>query len=349
MHQTDQEVTVRRKRVTEVDLADTLWMDSREVIMCTTVHAAFSGRTVRRKVKQAGVWQTKTVPVPDTVVDYNRSMGGMDVSDALIGYYSVRHKTMKWYKTFFYHFLDIAVVNSFLLHKELHEMRGDPGRTKPHTQKSFREQLAADMGRCRLCVAPATVAKMQWNMMRWNMLMWNMMRWNMMRWNMMRWNMMRWNMLRWKHVEVEHDEVEHDEVEHDEVEHVEVEHVEVEHDEVEHDELEHEVEHDEVEHDEVEHDEVEHVEVEHDEVEHDELEHDEVEHDEVEHVEVEHDEVEHDEVEHDEVEHDEVEHDEVEHDEDPLASVDLVSAVMAGNVPMVTVKVKHTERASSQI
>ncbi|KAF3842779.1 hypothetical protein F7725_001628 [Dissostichus mawsoni] len=121
------------------------WMDNREVTMCSTVHAAFSGQTVRRKVKQAGVWQTKIVTVPDAVVDYNRSMGGVDVSDALIGYYSVHHKTMKWYKTFFYHFLDIAVVNSFLLHKELHKMRGDPGGTKPHTQKSFREQLAADM------------------------------------------------------------------------------------------------------------------------------------------------------------------------------------------------------------
>nr|XP_033932692.1 piggyBac transposable element-derived protein 4-like [Pseudochaenichthys georgianus] len=121
------------------------WMDTREVSVCSTVHEAFSGQTVQRKVKQAGVWQTKTVPVPDAMLDYSRSMGGVDVSDTLIGNYSVHHKTMKWYKTYFYHFMDIAVVNSFLLHKELIKMRKDPSGTRPHSQKSFREQLAADM------------------------------------------------------------------------------------------------------------------------------------------------------------------------------------------------------------
>ncbi|CAB1323392.1 unnamed protein product [Coregonus sp. 'balchen'] len=111
------------------------WMDTREVTMCSTVHEAFSGQTVKRKVKEGGVWQNKTEPVPDAVADYNRSMGGVDLSDALIGYYSVHHNT------FLFHFVDIAVVNSFLLHKELH--KNNP--TKPYTQNKLREKLLTEM------------------------------------------------------------------------------------------------------------------------------------------------------------------------------------------------------------
>lgn len=68
------------------------WMETREVTMCSTVHEALSGQSVKRKVKEAGVRQTKTVPVPDAIVDYNRSMDSVDLSNALIGYYSVHQK-----------------------------------------------------------------------------------------------------------------------------------------------------------------------------------------------------------------------------------------------------------------
>ncbi|XP_049445610.1 piggyBac transposable element-derived protein 4-like [Epinephelus fuscoguttatus] len=121
------------------------WMDTREVKMCSTVHQAYNGLTVLRKAKEAGVWKNKSIPVPDCIVDYNRNMGGVDLSDALIGSYSVHQKTKKWYKTFFYHFVDVAAVNSYLLHKELFKVRQDPTQTKPFTHKKFREVLAKQM------------------------------------------------------------------------------------------------------------------------------------------------------------------------------------------------------------
>lgn len=65
------------------------WMNTREVVLCSSVHKAFSGQAVRRKVKQAGVWQTKSIPVPDAVVENSFHMGGVDISDALIRYNNV--------------------------------------------------------------------------------------------------------------------------------------------------------------------------------------------------------------------------------------------------------------------
>lgn len=119
------------------------WMDKREVTMCSSVHGVYSGRTVTRKIQEQGVRRSAQVPCPDAVVDYNQHMGGVDLSDALIGYYTVLHKTMEWYKTFFYHFVDIAVVNAHILHKEIINTKADG--TKPLSQKAFREKLLLEM------------------------------------------------------------------------------------------------------------------------------------------------------------------------------------------------------------
>ncbi|KAK7882228.1 hypothetical protein WMY93_028402 [Mugilogobius chulae] len=119
------------------------WLDTREVALCSTIHTAYSGLTIKRTIRTGSEWAKKQVPCPDAVIDYNKNMGGVDLSDALIGYYKSHRKTKKWYKTLFFHFVDIAIVNGFLLYKELAKMKGE-GSTKMN-QKTFREILCKEM------------------------------------------------------------------------------------------------------------------------------------------------------------------------------------------------------------
>ncbi|KAJ8365927.1 hypothetical protein SKAU_G00147580 [Synaphobranchus kaupii] len=118
------------------------WKDSRDVHLCSTIHKAYSGQSAQRRMKNPnGTWRCRSVPVPDPVVEYNKYMGGVDLSDALIKYYNVGQKTMRWYKKLFLHFVDIAVVNSHIIHKELARMKG----RVPLTQKQFREALCTQL------------------------------------------------------------------------------------------------------------------------------------------------------------------------------------------------------------
>ncbi|XDV41188.1 hypothetical protein PO909_010094 [Leuciscus waleckii] len=118
------------------------WLDMREVLMCSTIHKAFTEDTVTRNAKGVdGVWKTRPIPVPSAVKDYSKYMGGVDLSDCLIEYYNVLHKSTNWYKAFFFHFLDVAVVNSFILHQHLAKAQ----KKTPLTHKLFREELVSEL------------------------------------------------------------------------------------------------------------------------------------------------------------------------------------------------------------
>ncbi|KAM9853748.1 piggyBac transposable element-derived protein 4-like [Aulostomus maculatus] len=124
------------------DLLYVKWMDTREVSICTSVHPVYTGETVLRW-KKIGDGQYRKVPIPrhTAVGEYNHYMGGVDTSDQMLGTNSVHRKTMRWPITVFQHFIDIAVTNSFIIHKE----RAKQLQEKPMTCQAFQEELCAQL------------------------------------------------------------------------------------------------------------------------------------------------------------------------------------------------------------
>ncbi len=65
------------------------WMDTNMVSMCSTIHKPYDGATVSRRVRNPKKeWEKRQITTSATARDYNKYIGGVDLSDALIGYYT---------------------------------------------------------------------------------------------------------------------------------------------------------------------------------------------------------------------------------------------------------------------
>ena len=85
------------------------------LIFLSTMHQRTTNGTCKRRSKVNNKFQKLDVPQPQLIRDYNKYMSGVDRSDQMIIKYNSLQKTDKYWKTIFYHLLDIARVNSFIL------------------------------------------------------------------------------------------------------------------------------------------------------------------------------------------------------------------------------------------
>nr|XP_015196272.1 PREDICTED: piggyBac transposable element-derived protein 4-like [Lepisosteus oculatus] len=124
------------------NLLFTKWMDKREVTMCSSIHKAYKGEIAHRRVRnQAGSLKMKMLPVPTPVRAYSQHTGGVSLSDSRVNFCSRLQKTRKWYKKVFFHFIDMVVVNSYLLHKDLAKIQS----FQAYSHKVFREELCRQL------------------------------------------------------------------------------------------------------------------------------------------------------------------------------------------------------------
>ena len=96
-----------------------------------------------------GRWQAGDVERPNPIGEYNRHMGGVDKSDQLIVTYSCLMKCHRWWKTLFFHMLDVSIINSYILFSQFCQQHLDNPelrRKANYTPLQFREELCKQLG-----------------------------------------------------------------------------------------------------------------------------------------------------------------------------------------------------------
>lgn len=130
---------------TEQDLMVLKWMDKRPVTMLSTHHNDSMVSKQRQTRHEPG--GTEIIQKPAIVEQYNKFMGGVDKCDQLLSYYGFTHRTLKWWRRAFFHLLDVAVVNSYILYQLSHQ-------SKHLTHEQYRIALAKEL----LCTSTSGVA-----------------------------------------------------------------------------------------------------------------------------------------------------------------------------------------------
>jgi len=92
---------------TRAGLTAILWWDKRDVCMLTNIHSAPAEGNFCNEGRKA--------IKPQIVMDYNHHMGFVDKGDRMANSYFINRRTFKWTKKLFFHLLDLAILNSYIL------------------------------------------------------------------------------------------------------------------------------------------------------------------------------------------------------------------------------------------
>ena len=93
----------------------TKWLDNKCIQMVSTHSNPDPAKFVKRWSKT----EKKYVEIncPTVVQDYNKNMGGVDLSDMLISLYRTPIRIKQWYLKMLFHCVDISKVNAWLLYR----------------------------------------------------------------------------------------------------------------------------------------------------------------------------------------------------------------------------------------
>lgn len=106
-----------------VQISVTTWVDNKVVNLCSS----YDGKEPMAPVKRFSKKEKRIieVPRPKSVEIYNKYMGGVDLLDAMLGFYRIKIKSKKWYHRIFFHMVDMTCVNSWLLWRRRNKQKSN--------------------------------------------------------------------------------------------------------------------------------------------------------------------------------------------------------------------------------
>ena len=109
------------------------WLDRKEVFAMSTKYTN-DMTTVKRR--HSGGSGRVDLTCPKIVEKYNKFMGGVDLADQMMCYYSVGRKNMKWWRKVVWRLHDHAITNAYVIYKQ------NNGNAKPLTNLQFRLKIS---------------------------------------------------------------------------------------------------------------------------------------------------------------------------------------------------------------
>lgn len=141
-----------------VSISTVLWKDSKSVRLASTYVGVepFDRSDPSQQQSKAARFDRKQkkyieIDCPEIIKEYNSHMGGVDLMDGLMGRYHLRAKTRDAATRIFYHFIDMAATNAYILYRRVHAERlKDSGDISAENVKllplpEFRESIAAGL------------------------------------------------------------------------------------------------------------------------------------------------------------------------------------------------------------
>ena len=139
-----EELTVKNKNAPNDDVfrhhehtTAVRWYDNKDVYVMSTMWSN-EMTTVKRRRQERGTGRVD-VDCPQMIAEYNEYMGGVDLANQSMCYYSVDRKNLKWWRKIVWRLHDHAINNSYVIYK------ANTSSEKSLTNLQFRLKLAHAM------------------------------------------------------------------------------------------------------------------------------------------------------------------------------------------------------------